>query len=129
MNLRPRWLWIVPLLAACASTEEEKPPIATAAIEAAQSRYMSCVEAATDKRSNVPAAADDIVAAAEGDCRPQYLAYADLVRAEAAAQARSRAQRQLENDRTDAQLRAMQLDVRRQMRDRIASQSLKPKPR
>ena len=128
MNLRLWPLTLAALVAACASMQEEQAPIASPAIDAAQNHYVNCVESATDKRADMPAAADDIVAAAEGDCRAEYLAYADLVRAEAAALGRSRAERQLENDRTDAQLRAMQLDVRRQMRDRIAMQSLKRKP-
>jgi hypothetical protein len=124
MNLRLWPLTMAALVAACASMEEEQAPVASPAINAAQNRYLSCVEAAIDKRATSPAAADDIVAAAEGDCRTEYLSYADLVRAEAAALAHSRAERQLENDRTDAQLRAMQLDVRRQMRERVATQSL-----
>jgi hypothetical protein len=93
--------------------------VAPSITQAAEDHYRVCVFAAADKRCDVPACAEDIVAAAEEECRPDYLAYADLVEAQSSSAAHTRAKNQLENDKAEAQLLAVQLNMRQLMMDRI----------
>jgi hypothetical protein len=96
--------------------------------QAAEHRYRSCLFAAADKRADLPASAEDILAAAEADCRSDYLAYADLIHAPASSTQHTRAENQFKNDKAEAQLRAMQLNMRRLIIDHIGLQSLTRKP-
>lgn len=93
----------------------------------AEQEYRACLFSAMDKLVKLPVSADDIAAAAEGECRPLYLSYADALRTEFAA-ATTIAGKQYANDKANAMLRTLQTETRRIITDRVGLQSLTGKP-
>jgi len=123
-HLRACILLLPALFAGCAGTQHPELSFVDTDVTNAESQYSSCVYSAVDRRVGSPAGADDIVAAAEGDCRPRYLEYAELVRAKSAAGADTQPEKQFANDRADGYLRSKQSELRKALQGRIALKAL-----
>src|SRR4051812_15573018 len=125
MRIQSGIRWSVIVLAGCTSmgAHDFRVPESEAATQAAE-RYRACVYAATDQLSSLPVSAEEMVSTAEGQCRSAYVTYADTLRSHYASYAQSGAEKQLANDRADAQLREAQRNLRQVAIERIGLQSL-----
>ena len=99
-----------------------------AALATARDTYVTCVNAEAEKGASNPAGAEDIAVAAHGRCWASWDAYRRATAASYAEAARTREERQLANDKTDAHLRQFEQETRRSLVDGIVQRTLTKKP-
>jgi hypothetical protein len=97
------------------------------AMNQARERYVDCVGAEAEKDAANPAGAEDIAVAAHARCWTSWDAYRQTTYRSFTADARTRDERQLANDKADAHLRQFELETRRGVVDRIVERTLTKK--
>jgi hypothetical protein len=100
----------------------------SAELQPARDRYTACVGAEAEKDAGNPAGAEDIAVAAHARCWSRWDALRRATYVSFAAGARTPEERQLANDKADAELRQLEIETRRGVVDRIVQRTLTKKP-
>jgi hypothetical protein len=114
----------VALMLACGCAPLRDSDAPGEALAQARERYVDCVGAEAEKDTANPAGAEDIAVTAHARCWPSWDAYRQSTYRAFTADARTRDERQLANDKADAHLRQLEIETRRGVVDRIVERTL-----
>ena len=108
-------------LVGCAATSS---PLRPQSVQHAEQEYRTCLRTAAHQLADLPVSAQEIVATAEGRCYNQYVRYRDVMYDTNARDATTAEEMQLAHDKTHAQLRLIQADLRSSIRQGVAVHAL-----
>jgi hypothetical protein len=118
---------VLALADGCAPLAVSDDPLGEAGVKQARERYVECVRAQAEKDTASPASAEDIAVAAHARCWASWDRFREATRTALARDAKTPEERQLAQDRTDAELRQAELETRRGVVDRIVQRTLDKK--